>query len=174
LKANKDRIMVDFDKSLYLKNITACSQEDIIKYFNSCLLKYTGQNDEHNIELSFLQKIYSHIINKDYSNVVEPPLTTSLVNPLLWACGSKKKKLIKMLVTNGANINCLSVNGNTPLLLSIKYDDYETSEYLLANGAATDKMDCAYYLKINSASLLKHYKDILIERAATKKILDTY
>jgi len=55
--------------------------------------------------------------------------------PLLWAAGFGHKKIVEMLINEGANVNAKAEQGWTPLHYATGANDRETAELLIANGA---------------------------------------
>ena len=45
------------------------------------------------------------------------------------------KKLVKLLIEKEANIDIQDINGNTPLITAVMYNNYKITKLLLKNGA---------------------------------------
>jgi ankyrin repeat protein len=57
-------------------------------------------------------------------------------NPIiLWVCFLGDLKMLKVLISKGANLNIKGVNGLTPLMTAVKGFKYSIVEYLVNNGA---------------------------------------
>ena len=57
------------------------------------------------------------------------------------ACMYGNLDIVKMLVTNGANVNIRDICGVTPLMVAFKYSNYIIADYLITNGANINAFD---------------------------------
>lgn len=72
-------------------------------------------------------------VRKDYCE--GPPLELKAATPLHLAAITGHKKIVDLLIANGANVNAKAEGDITPLLLAICNKDKRVVELLLAHGA---------------------------------------
>ena len=57
------------------------------------------------------------------------------------ACKHGNLDIVKMLVSNGANMNTPDICGVTPFMVAFKYGQYSITNYLINNGANINALD---------------------------------
>ena len=57
------------------------------------------------------------------------------------ACKHGNLDIVKMLVSNGANMNTPDICGVTPLMVAFKYGQHSIANYLINNGANKNALD---------------------------------
>ncbi|WKT43651.1 hypothetical protein QSH57_008487 [Fusarium oxysporum f. sp. vasinfectum] len=57
------------------------------------------------------------------------------ITPLTWACVTRTKSMVQLLLDKGADCNAICYGGRTPLHCSVDADETEITEILLAHGA---------------------------------------
>lgn len=55
--------------------------------------------------------------------------------PLIWACLNRRKDVVEMLMTTGADINLVDFTGNTPLQNALDSENVEIADILISKGA---------------------------------------
>ncbi|MEI6972243.1 MAG: ankyrin repeat domain-containing protein [bacterium] len=84
--------------------------------------------------------------------------------PIMWAVGSTGRlEIVKILLTNGANVNVVAQGGETPLLIASYYGNMEIIGLLLAKGADTNVKDKKGRTPLSFAVLMgrKEQEDLL-------------
>jgi ankyrin repeat protein len=99
------------------------------KFFDYNLLILLEINDLDNIVMKTHKKYKLDI------NYITSTQNTTL---LLSCCEDRKKKLIKYCIENGANVNSIDKDGDSPLLLASQWGDKQTIFSLIQAGAKID------------------------------------
>jgi ankyrin repeat protein len=102
---------------------------------------YKNENSSHLIWASY--EGYLHIVKYliETKNVNINYKDNKGISALHWACNAKyiDIKIVKYLVSHGANINDVDINGETPLIFACRKGDYEAVKYLISKGANINK-----------------------------------
>ncbi|MDP6679982.1 MAG: ankyrin repeat domain-containing protein, partial [Verrucomicrobiota bacterium] len=59
------------------------------------------------------------------------------MTPLHWVAFGGKNEIVELLILNGADVNAMNNDGDTPLDFAIKFKNTETTELLRKHGAKT-------------------------------------
>ena len=59
------------------------------------------------------------------------------MTPLHWVAFGGKNEIVELLILNGADVNAMNNDGDTPLDFAIKFKNTETTELLHKHGAKT-------------------------------------
>lgn len=150
-RANND-IRSPLQHALYGKNY------DIFKYLLSQGAKdsLTFAASNETVQYLYLQIKYGSDVNeKDYDGRT----------PLEVAIRKKCIECVKLLVSNGANINALSRN-QTPLNMALETNNYEMTKYLLDHGAKKHLVGRGFtaYDIVNRAGMVKDERIIKLIR----------
>jgi uncharacterized protein len=86
-------------------------------------------------------KIIKFFIN---NNLVDINDVSHHSNALIIATIYGYTEIIKILLANGADVNLMSVDGQTPLMWAARNGKIETAKLLIANGADVNKQSGAY------------------------------
>jgi hypothetical protein len=144
----------DFHVIFYII-ITKIALENPIDKLNKYIRRTIEDNNLY--EFVFILNIYSFklvkTINKNYKNhsnhsniliINFLKLKNKLINEhyyLIHACKYSNINTIKYLIENGADINIVDNEGNTPLINASKYSDINIIKYLIEHGADVNITD---------------------------------
>jgi ankyrin repeat protein len=109
------------------------------------IIKVSDNNDELEAELyAAIQygdiKMLKELISKGVSLNPQGKLLAGQT-PLIWAVNAKNFEIIKVLITNGADVNGKNVVGSTALIYSTRVGDPEIVKYLVDKGAKVNIKD---------------------------------
>lgn len=131
-------------KNIKDEDIVNLSEEELLKFANTTieiigLAAYFGMNHNLSIFHYGVKKNFINLINKilecDVSklkmvNMPDLQEQTPLFNAVI-----DKLEITKILIANGANVNAKDINGDTPLIFAVIYNNFESTKLLLSNGA---------------------------------------
>lgn len=111
------------------------------------------------VPTKIIKKIIPNLPDINFGKSYESPN----INPLLWACHNNKKKLVKLLTLNGANLNIISDKGATPLEFCFQNNNFKLAYFLVKKGARMVNNNRGALIFINSDTLLsKFIEDIIL------------
>lgn len=115
-----------------------------------------------------VKKIISKLV-KTKQNVNSCPDDGYLISPLYKASEWNHATIVEMLVQNGADVNCKTYTGATPLHMSCAGGNEMVSEYLINHGADVNAKelscdDTPLFYAVNSKKIV--LVDLLLKRGA--------
>lgn len=153
-KLKHNCLYIDFDRKMLdeiAKNLLELRNDlneqtniHIISSINN-FLSYYNSNDFYFISRkhNFLIDMSSKLLNKKQINKKYPEFNNQTL--LHIASENGYLDIVRSFVTKGAELDPIDNNGDTPLLLAIKNEHYDVTEYLIENGSYFSLLKFNFY-----------------------------